>query len=290
MIVPDNQPEGTPTWIALGVPDLDRALDFYGALFGWQFDVGPRSTAATPPHTWTAAGRRAGPSTTRHRTRFWCNVLPGPGRLRPTTTRSNGHERCSTTLRRDTGPDVDRRDPAGGQFGSLAGPPAHRLERVTTQHPGPQRLVTRPAGGRAAGSTSRSSVHLDGQPGAAEFDSTFLPVPRTRDRRHLGLPAGRGRSVDHFRGRRDRTPPLLAVAAAEPPSGDYFVSAVARHRPSGGVLDHHPADLPDATAPGLPRRRAGSSRRWRCCSVSRPRSRSRRADRRTSRSGRGRVR
>jgi predicted enzyme related to lactoylglutathione lyase len=38
------QPPGTPTWIDLGVPDLDRATDFYGALFGWEFDVGPEET------------------------------------------------------------------------------------------------------------------------------------------------------------------------------------------------------------------------------------------------------
>jgi uncharacterized protein len=36
-----NQPDGTPTWLDLGIPDLDRAMDFYGALFGWEFEVGP---------------------------------------------------------------------------------------------------------------------------------------------------------------------------------------------------------------------------------------------------------
>jgi predicted enzyme related to lactoylglutathione lyase len=36
-----NQPTGTPTWIDLGIPDLDRAMEFYRALFGWEFDVGP---------------------------------------------------------------------------------------------------------------------------------------------------------------------------------------------------------------------------------------------------------
>ena len=41
MDVDTNQPLGTPTWIDLGVPDLDRALAFYGAVFGWDFDVGP---------------------------------------------------------------------------------------------------------------------------------------------------------------------------------------------------------------------------------------------------------
>jgi predicted enzyme related to lactoylglutathione lyase len=41
MDVDTNQPLGTPTWIDLGVPDLDRALAFYGALFGWEFEIGP---------------------------------------------------------------------------------------------------------------------------------------------------------------------------------------------------------------------------------------------------------
>ena len=41
MGVDTNQPLGTPTWIDLGVPDLDRALDFYGTVFGWEFSVGP---------------------------------------------------------------------------------------------------------------------------------------------------------------------------------------------------------------------------------------------------------
>ena len=37
-------PPGTPTWIDLGIPDLERAMTFYGALFGWEFDVGPEET------------------------------------------------------------------------------------------------------------------------------------------------------------------------------------------------------------------------------------------------------
>lgn len=44
--VDTNQPEGTPTWIDLGIPDLDRAKEFYGALFGWEFDTGPVETGS----------------------------------------------------------------------------------------------------------------------------------------------------------------------------------------------------------------------------------------------------
>ncbi|MFF9781403.1 VOC family protein [Streptomyces nigrescens] len=43
-----NQPLGTPTWIDLGVPDLDRAKEFYGALFGWEYE---ERSAATGPFT-----------------------------------------------------------------------------------------------------------------------------------------------------------------------------------------------------------------------------------------------
>jgi predicted enzyme related to lactoylglutathione lyase len=40
--VTSNAPDGTPTWLDIGVPDLDRAKTFYGELFGWRFeDTGP---------------------------------------------------------------------------------------------------------------------------------------------------------------------------------------------------------------------------------------------------------
>ena len=40
--VTEPQPDGTPTWIDLGVPDLERAQEFYGAVFGWEYDeAGP---------------------------------------------------------------------------------------------------------------------------------------------------------------------------------------------------------------------------------------------------------
>ncbi|MFE6162405.1 VOC family protein [Streptomyces sp. NPDC056486] len=35
------QPDGTPTWIDLRVPAYDRALEFYGALFGWEYSEEP---------------------------------------------------------------------------------------------------------------------------------------------------------------------------------------------------------------------------------------------------------
>lgn len=38
------QPDGTPCWAELAVPDLDAARRFYGALFGWDWQIGPAET------------------------------------------------------------------------------------------------------------------------------------------------------------------------------------------------------------------------------------------------------
>jgi len=35
---------GTPSWVDIGVPDMDAAVAFYGELFGWTFDEGAEET------------------------------------------------------------------------------------------------------------------------------------------------------------------------------------------------------------------------------------------------------
>lgn len=42
--VTHNPPPGTPCWVDLGIPDVERARSFYGALFGWTFETGPPET------------------------------------------------------------------------------------------------------------------------------------------------------------------------------------------------------------------------------------------------------
>jgi predicted enzyme related to lactoylglutathione lyase len=42
--VTSNAAPGTPNWIDLGIPDLRRAKEFYGALFGWEFEEGTEET------------------------------------------------------------------------------------------------------------------------------------------------------------------------------------------------------------------------------------------------------
>ena len=83
MDVDTNQPLGTPTWIDLGVPDLDRALAFYGAVFGWDFDVGPEEYGRYT--TCLLRGRRVAALSAEHDPAvgyFW-NVYLATTGLRP---------------------------------------------------------------------------------------------------------------------------------------------------------------------------------------------------------------
>lgn len=67
------QPNGTPTWIDLGIPDLEMAKEFYGALFGWEFvSAGPETGHYT---TALLDGRRvAALAPNEGESEFWWNV------------------------------------------------------------------------------------------------------------------------------------------------------------------------------------------------------------------------
>ena len=74
-LVTENQPDGTPTWIDLAIPDLERAIGFYGALFAWEFQVGPPETMHS---TQCLLGGRRVAALAQHpdpaATAFWWNV------------------------------------------------------------------------------------------------------------------------------------------------------------------------------------------------------------------------
>jgi predicted enzyme related to lactoylglutathione lyase len=87
--VTENQPDGTPTWIDLGVPDLDRAMSFYGSLFGWEFAVGPPEYGHYT--TCLLDGRRVAalaPQDDPQATEFWWNVYLATGDLDATVIRA----------------------------------------------------------------------------------------------------------------------------------------------------------------------------------------------------------
>ena len=210
-IVTENQPDGTPTWIDLGVPDLDRALDFYGALFGWQFDVGPaeygRYTTAYVDGSRVAA---LAPNSDPEATRFWWNVYLATADCDATAATV---EQAGGTVVDPPADVMDRgrmaivRDPAGGQFGLWQGRRAHRLRAgQRAQHTGPQRPGHRPARGGPPLLCRGLRLHLGRQPGSARVRLHLsAPSRRTRDRRDHGrAERGRDELVDHVRGRRHR--------------------------------------------------------------------------------------
>ena len=116
-----NQPNGTPTWIDLGIPDLDRAMAFYGPLFGWEFEVGPEETGFYT--TCLLRGRRAAA----------LMANPDPGATRFWWQMYFAADDCDATVKRatDAGGTVVMapmdvmeqgrmavvRDPVGAQFG-----------------------------------------------------------------------------------------------------------------------------------------------------------------------------
>jgi predicted enzyme related to lactoylglutathione lyase len=120
-----NQPEGTPTWIDLGIPDLERATEFYRALFGWEFDVGP---AATGRYTMCLLhGRRVAaimPNPDPNATRFWWNVYFATDDCDRTVTRIT--DAGGTLIQApmdvmDQGRMAIARDPVGAPFGLWQG-------------------------------------------------------------------------------------------------------------------------------------------------------------------------
>ncbi|HVK24564.1 MAG TPA: VOC family protein [Actinokineospora sp.] len=120
-----NQPLGTPTWIDLGIPDLDRAMAFYHALFAWEFDVGPAETgnytnclvdglpvAALMPNPDPAA------------TDFWWNVYLATDDVDSTVDRvrlAGGSVLVEPMDVMEQGRMAIAADPTGGQFGLWQG-------------------------------------------------------------------------------------------------------------------------------------------------------------------------
>ena len=54
----EDYPSGVPCWVDTGQPDVDQALEFYGAVFGWGF-AGPGPMPGDPPGRYFVA-RMAG--------------------------------------------------------------------------------------------------------------------------------------------------------------------------------------------------------------------------------------
>jgi predicted enzyme related to lactoylglutathione lyase len=180
--VTQNQPDGTPTWIDLGVPDLERAMQFYGALFGWEFQVGPEEYGRYT--TALLHGRRVAalaPNMDPTATEFWWNVYLATGDVDATVARARGAGGEVVGGPFDI-PEQGRgallRDPVGAQFGLWEGhghvgcevvnePGALVRNDLVTPTPGPAREFY----------TAVFGFTLDGNDDLPDADFTFLRRP-----------------------------------------------------------------------------------------------------------------
>jgi uncharacterized protein len=180
--VHENQPDGTPTWVDLGIPDLDRAMEFYGAVLEWEFDVGPEEYGRYT--TCLLGGRKAAALTPNHdpaATEFWWNVYLASADLDATVARAldAGGEVVGGPFDIPTqGRGALLRDPVGAQFGLWQGqehigcevvnePGALVRNDLITPNPAPARNFYAAVFG----------FTLDRNPDMPETDFTFLRRP-----------------------------------------------------------------------------------------------------------------
>jgi predicted enzyme related to lactoylglutathione lyase len=177
-----NQPDGTPTWIDLGIPDLDRAMEFYRALFGWEYEVGPAETGH-----YTTCLLRGRPVAAMMRnldpdaTDFWWNMYFATTDCDATAKRvtdAGGSVVGGPMDVMDQGRMAIARDPVGAQFGLWQGR-AHIGAQIVNE-PGSlirNDLVTANPGPARAFYAALFDFALEGNADLPGFDFTFLRRP-----------------------------------------------------------------------------------------------------------------
>jgi predicted enzyme related to lactoylglutathione lyase len=177
--VTEIQPDGTPTWIDLGIPDLQRAMEFYGALFGWEFEVGPEEYGH---YTMCLLdGRRAAalmPTPDPAATEFWWNVYLAAGNLDATVARAvaaSGEVVGGPFDIPEQGRGALLRDAVGAQFGLWQG--SGHIGCEVVNEPGAlirNDLVTPTPGPARDFYTAVFGYSLDRNEDMPEADFTFL--------------------------------------------------------------------------------------------------------------------
>ncbi|MEU3463623.1 VOC family protein [Streptomyces sp. NPDC006733] len=179
--VTSNPPNGTPTWIELGVPDRERAMGFYRALFGWEYAGG---SAASDSRTTCLLRGKAVAAITRGT----------DGAAVPRWLMYIAADDCDATAKRvrdaggtllmapdevmDLGRAAVAEDPVGARFGLWQGR-AHVGCEVVNE-PGSlvrNDLVTPDPGPARAFYTGVFDYTLDSNPDLPDFDFTFLRRP-----------------------------------------------------------------------------------------------------------------
>ncbi|WP_141586138.1 VOC family protein [Actinomadura sp. WMMA1423] len=236
--VTGNAPDGTPNWLDIGVPDLDRAKTFYGTLMGWQFED---------------TGEEAGHY-------HLCNLRGEPvaGMMRNPEGEADVYwwsvyfaaDDCDGVLKRatdagaqvvvpamdvmDSGRMAVLRDPQGAHFGLWQGRshPGSRIVNV----PGSfvwNELVTRDSA--AAGKFYRAVFGYELEPMPGGMDYTVLR--RAGDGRYVGgVLGGSGIALG---GGDDPVPSWTTYFAV-----DDADEAVRKVRAGGGTVESEPEDTP----------------------------------------------
>jgi uncharacterized protein len=213
-LVTENQPDGTPTWIDLAIPDLERAMGFYGALFGWEFQVG---VPETMHYTHCLLGSRRVAALAQNpdpaATAFWWNLYLATADCDVTAKRvtdAGGGIVMAPTDIPGRGRIAIARDPVGAQFGLWEGRGHVGCEVVN--EPGSlvrNDLVTSDPEPARAFYAAVFDFTLDVNQDLPGFDFTFLRRPDGHEIGGIMGIEGAPSSVlvDHLRGRRHRRRP-----------------------------------------------------------------------------------
>jgi uncharacterized protein len=181
-LVTGNQPYGTPTWIDLGIPDLERARAFYRGLFGWEYKVGPAESMRYTTcllHGLPVAGIAQNPDPDA--TDFWWTVYLATDNCDDTAKRIT--DAGGTLIQApmdvmDQGRMAIAEDPVGAQFGLWQGR-AHIGCQVVNE-PGSlvrNDLVTPAPEPARAFYAAVFDYTLDRNEDLPDFDFTFLRRP-----------------------------------------------------------------------------------------------------------------
>jgi predicted enzyme related to lactoylglutathione lyase len=179
--VTENPPDGTPTWIDLGIPHLERAMEFYDAVFGWEFEVGPAEMMRYTICRLDGKAVAGIAETDAGSTSYWWQVHFATSDCDATARRvveAGGSVLMEPDDMIDQGRMAIVRDPVGSQFGLWQGKSFVGCELVN--EPGTllrNDLVTPEPEPARAFYASVFGFTLDGNPDLPEQDFTFLRRP-----------------------------------------------------------------------------------------------------------------
>ncbi|WUI03084.1 VOC family protein [Spirillospora sp. NBC_00431] len=238
--VTSNPPEGTPTWLDIGVPDLDRAKTFYGTLLGWQFqDAGP---AAGHYNTCMLRGEPVAGMMQNPEDQpdvYWWNVYFATddcdGSVKRATD-AGGEVVVPAMDVMDLGRMAIVRDPRGGQFGLWQGRalPGSRIVNDPGSFTWNDLFVPGDAGPAREFYEALFGYRIEPMADAEGLDYTTAARP---DGRYIGgVLGGEGLVLG---GGTEEVASWLTYFAV-----DDADEAVRRVRAGGGTVDEEPADTP----------------------------------------------